>query len=338
MLMLGCQEPFDADRHDLLGFRIAAVSAAAEGPLDVPRVAAAIVVGGRTWSEDAVELEWGWVSAPEDVAGPGFVPESSGPRPDPDLAGPPTPEAWLGLRATWQGRVRTAAIRVASSDAAIGPLSYAALPFDVATVTDDALALEARRGTAAEPAARSVAPGGFVRITAQPPDAPGTIRWMATGGGTFFELDPATTDWAAGDLRLDDDEIEGPREPVGPGPVTVLALWLADDAPTTAFRAADHFVGPIPEGVFTGGRFVPTDAPAPDGPLLRGRLEADPDSPTGVRLVDARALDEAPATWSSRGWDCPDAVDGPFDARWLLTQRCTVGDVDGMPVEIEVDP
>ena len=58
--------------------------------------------------------------------------------------------------------------------------------------------------------------GGVGRLTAElgggsrPRFA--VVRWMATGG-SFFELDLTTTDWAAGEVQLDDDERRSRRWP-----------------------------------------------------------------------------------------------------------------------------
>ncbi|MEO0601358.1 MAG: hypothetical protein AAF211_07975 [Myxococcota bacterium] len=337
-VLLACQEPFDADRHDLLGFRVAAVSASPAAPGDPVDVEAAVVVDDRPWSEIPVTLAWEWVDDPE--SRPATFDDGTGP--EPALVRPPDHPGWLALLAERGEATRRAVVRVPNDDVtpvSLAPLELAGLPWSVADVEADPLKLDARRDTPTEPTAdRTVAPGGFVRVAlTQAPARDGTVRWMATGGGSFFELDPLTTDWAAGDLRLDDDEVEGSREAVPPGPVTVLALWLSADDPATAFRATDFWVGPVPDGVFTRGRFLPSTALAP-GALLQGTLEADPDSPLGVRLVDPTALADPPAAWSSAMLGCAVPTDGPFEPRWLLTQRCTVSDLDGRTVEIEVDP
>lgn len=334
--MLACQEPFDTDRHDLVGFRVAAISAQPAGQGQPVQVEAAVFTGGRPWSEEPVALRWQWVEDPEEG-----VPEvSDGVGPAPLLVRPDGHAGWLALEAEYAGEVRRAAVRVPREDAepaSLGVLGVASLPWSVADVPAEALTLDARRAVSGDLAAeRQVSPGGFVRLRVDVPERDGTVRWMATGGGSFFELEPATADWAAGDLRLDDDTVEGSREPADPGPVTVFTLWLDDSGLATAFRAHDLFVGDVPPGVWTRGRFVPGEA-LPRAALLRGRLLRDVDAPVGLRLVDATALDDPPASWSSAALPCREAVDGPFEPRWLLTQRCTLGALDGRIVEIEVD-
>lgn len=302
----------------------------------VPRVA--VVVEGQPWSVDEVALEWHWVDAPEAADAVVDPPVATGPAPE--LVRPEDRD-WLALRAVHDGQARISALRVPSATVvapSLGPLVSEVLPLDVAEVTAEALQLDARRRTDARAEdGRSVPLGGFVRWTVDAPSRPGTVRWMATGGGTFFELDAQTTDWAAGDLRLDDDTIEGPRSLAPPGPVTVISLWLADDDAATAFRADDQFVGPVDEGRFVAGRFVPIDGPVPDAPFLRGRLVADATSPIGVRLTEPEALAALPSDFAAADWPCRASVDGVFDPTWLLEQRCTVADLDGRLAEIAVE-
>ena len=336
-LLLACQEPFDADRHDLLDFRVAAVSVAPASDGDPVQIDMAVIVDGHPWSMDPVEFRWGWIEAAEDAAGPLADPAALGPAPA--LVRPDDHPGWLALHAAHGTAVERVAVQVPLQGAllALGRLQLERLPWSVADVTAEELQLEARRATVGEASPRTVAPGGFSRLTIPDPSVDGSVRWMATGKGSFFETDPRTTDWAAGDLRLDDDEVEGSRETLAQGPVTVIALWLAETDPRTAFRADDLFVGPVADGVFTRGRFLPA-ADAPKSPWLQGRLQADPESPVGVRLVEVEALGDAPTTFSSAQWACATPVDGPFDPGWLLGQRCTVSDVDGVLAEVEVDP
>ncbi|MEN0067470.1 MAG: hypothetical protein AAGA48_35390 [Myxococcota bacterium] len=338
--LIGCQEPFDADRHDLRGFRIAAISVAPAGPGEPVQVRLAAVVEGRPWSTEPIRAQWGFVEEPEAASEPLIEPEAEGPvptslvRPDKDHPG------WLALQAEVDGATQAVVVRVppaAVPATELSGLSMASLPYRIASVEPDALQLNARKDQAGGDERRRIAPGGFARFSiVAPPERPGTIRWMGTGG-SFFELDPVTTDWVAGDLRLDDDELEGSRDPEAAGPVTIVSLWLADEDDGTAFRADDLWIGEPPPGLFTKGRFVPAESP-PSASWIRGRLEADETSPTGVRLVDAVALDGPPEAFSTASWACAAEVDGAFDPTWLLEQRCAVADIDGQIAEIEVDP
>lgn len=332
-LLAGCQEPFGADRHDLVGFRVAAVSAPATAPggAFVPR--AAVVVDGRAWSGTPVALSWGFVADPDEAGGD--VPfEATGAEPSLQL---PADRRTLVLSARHGDEERRAFLTLAPPPAVLAPPPG----FDVGPVDlpdrpeGPELLLDARaRLTPGE--GRTVAPRGWLRLAA-PVDEQTTLRWMATAG-TFLELDPGATDWTAADgLRLDEDELDDPGAPVAPGPVTVLALALR--AGETAFAATELFVGDAPEGVWIGSRWAPADdvpAPAP-GLVVRTTLREDPDAPSGVRLEGGRTLSRATVTdWGTPDLSCTPAADGPLDLDWFLTQRCSPVGADGVEVVAEV--
>ncbi len=342
--LLACQEPFALDRHDLAGFRIAAVDLAAidEGRFS-PRVA--VVVEGRPWSEDPVELAWSWVDSIDEAAGLDNDAPVEAEGPVVALDRPEAPEL-LALRATEPGggAVATAVIEVPAGPSRLGPLppiTLRELSLRLATVNEEQLTLEARRERDGEPTGR-IAPGGLGRLAVEAPE--GIARWMATGG-SFLELDRTVTDWVAGDLRLDDGEIEGSRSPLEDEAVTVIGLVVSEDGPTPEgrFRARDILVqAASDEGVWVAGRWIPTSpAVASDpGTVLRGTLEADDRSPTGVRLVDSVVVSRAEAEARGFGTDalaCA-AVSGPFDPGWLLEQRCARSQVDGREVYLVTDP
>lgn len=339
--LAACQEPFATDRHDLAGFRIAAVSTPPAGPGEVAAPRAAVIADGAPWSDAAVTLRWSWVARAEDAAllDADSPAEAEGPAPSLLV---PEDRRVLALVAIHGDELRRAVLEVPEPPAHLVPPAHVTavgLPLEVATVTAEALAIDARRALAPS-AAAEVAPGGFVRLAAEPApagdgDAEPLVRWMATKG-TFFELDPHTTDWAAGELALDGDEIDEdvPRSDLAPGWVTFVALTVAGGG-ETAFLARDLAVGPVPAGVWVGGRFVPTDVPSAAGPdeQLRGRLTLDDTSPCGLALaIDGTEPKDTPSSLP-----CAIPIDGPFDPDVLLDQRCVRTELDGVSVAVAPD-
>lgn len=341
-VLVACQEPFGTDRHDLVGFRVAAMSVppASAGQSVEPRVG--LIVDGRPWADRATELGWWWVADPKeaeqlDLDDPEAPPEASGVAPSLVV---PEDRRVLALVARSGSEVRRAVLAVAEPPSTLtppGPISVSGLAVEVATATAEQLAIDARRNEATTGPVDAVAPGDFARLSAAGDEATGgLIRWMATAG-TFFELDPRTTDWVAGELRLDGDEIDEdvPRTETEPGWVTFLALAVGAPG-QTAFRATDLLVADDPaavgDGLWVGGRFVPTDASVAwsEGQQVRGTLAADDGSPCGLRLTAATAepVGEAPAL------PCAVPTDGSFDPTVLLEQRCTRAELDGATVVI----
>ncbi|MEZ4240867.1 MAG: hypothetical protein R3F59_32865 [Myxococcota bacterium] len=344
--LAACQEPFGTDRHDLTGFRIAAVALPAAAPGDPVRPRAALIVDGRPWSETAVDLRWTWLADPDALAtlDPDAPADGVGPAPVLTL---PADRPILGLVARQGARVARAYAAIPPPAEPLPPLpppEIAALPLTVGEVTAEQLQRDARLDLTG--ADGPVAPGGFARFTA-PAEGDPLVRWMATAG-TFFELDRQRTDWAAGDLWLDGDEIDDetvPREDLPPGWVTVLALALGDggegsdrEAPSqTTFAARDLAVGlPDPVGVWVAGRFLPSDAPPPAAEQLRGTLQADDDAPSGLRLVGLAA---EPLGTPGPDLPCDPPLALPFDPAVLLDQRCSRAALDGAEVTvIPADP
>lgn len=170
LLLAACQEPFGADRHDLVGFRIAAVSVPPAAPGDevVPR--AAVVVDGRAWSPSPIDLAWYWVDDTDEIEAidPLTVADAAGPSPL--LTVPDRPI--LAVVARRGSEDRRAFVEVAPPPATIAaPTAFALDP------------------------GPTVEPGETVRLRA---DTDGLVRWMATAG-TFTEIDEQTADWRSRD-------------------------------------------------------------------------------------------------------------------------------------------
>lgn len=338
-VLLACQEPFDADRHDLVGFRIAALTAppAADGETITP--ALALVTDGHPWAARPADLSWYWVEDADEVAqlDPLSVAVAAGPSPEIVLD---DPRRRLGLVARQGDREARALLEIPRPPArlpAIDALARDPLALDLQTVEGAQLALEARRSLQID-SDRALDPGGFLRLSAvldggEPASA--IVRWMATAG-TFLELDAHTTDWIAGELRLDDEEIDGTPTAMRPGPVTVIALLVGADN-EVAFHTTDLSVGPSGPGLWTAGRWIPTDAALgwSAGDAVRGTLRADDDAPSGIGLSGAtiEPADEV-VDWGTPDLACLVSRDGPFDPGWLLSQICGRDDVIGRTVVI----
>ncbi|MEZ4322815.1 MAG: hypothetical protein R3F61_35435 [Myxococcota bacterium] len=325
-MLVGCQAPFGRDRHDLVGSRIAAVTARTEDGAVHPRLA--LVVEGRAWSDEPASIDWFWIEREGDAADlvSGTFGVGLGPAPRIPIAG-----ERLGVVVDVGGEVLRAELEIAGRTESDVRLTTASLDLSLATVAGEDLALDARRQRAGTPSHR-VEPGGFARFTLEGAGTDGLGRFMATGDGTFFELDPKTADWVAGELVVDDLEIEESTEGE-PGVITAVAVEIAPSR--SGFAAADLFVGTDRPGVWAHDRFLPTDTPL--GGTVWATLEADDASPTGLALADIEAA--APSdTWSASGLDCDGISGDRFEPGWLLEHRCLRGAVVGERVMIEVDP
>jgi hypothetical protein len=248
VLLAACLEPFGADRHDLVGFRIAAVSVppAEEGDLVVPR--AAVVVDGRAWSDRPVDLAWYWVDDPDDVVAIDPLTLADAAGASPLLTVPDRPI--LAVVARRGSEDRRAFLELARPPATI--TAPTALHVDPATVE----------------------PGGTARIEAE---TDGLVRWMATGG-TFTEVDAQTTDWTAdgdGPVTVLALALGEPGEAtfaatevhVGePGPgLWVAGRWLPTDVPV-----------PAASGDTVRGTLLADDASPVGVRLTSAVLEPDP--------------------------------------------------------------
>ncbi len=324
-LLLACQAPFGADRQDLTGFRVAALSApaAAAGDPLIPEVA--VVVEGRPWSDTPVALHWHWVAPTVDAVSmltPDTPPDAEGPRP-PLVR--PSEDARLALVAiSPDGEVARAFADPASEAPAwsLGPLSLAALPWTVRTLDSDTLDRRARARTSP---VEAIEADGFLRFTARVDGEAEavTVRWMSTTG-TWLELTPDSADWTPGTIELDGSDIETAR-PGDDGPVTVLALAL-DREGSAAFRAHDLWVGPEPAGVEIEGRWLAGELP--EG-RVQATLAADDSSPTGLALVAPEVVgDEISA-------DPLPCTDQAFTPTLLLTQVCTRSELIGLRVVLD---
>jgi hypothetical protein len=334
LCLAGCQEPFGTDRHDLVGVRIAALTV--EHAQDGMAMHAAVVLDGNTWADDRPQLSWHQVSddAASEVAAlahEGAI--ATGPSPVLDLqAGD-----YVALVLTHGDVTRRALVELPeASGVPLTGVSITSSPYTVQDVTAEQMELEERRSLAPGEAVDSVEPGGFVRLALvheQTSDVP-RARWMLTApGGTFYELQRTTTDWSAGSVVVDDDEVEE-RTIDESGPRTVVVL-ATDHELSNAWVARDFFVGEAGAGMFTSsGRWIAGDLP--DAPFVSLVLAADDGSPSGLGAVDAMAVEPGDGAdpYGTESLDCGGLTVGPFDPTWLLELRCTRSEVVGKRVVV----
>ena len=319
--LLACDAEFSVARGDLGPFRIAAlgVQTSATGA----RVASAAVYSGLgLYHEEAPALAWTLDGA---ALGEGFDVEV----PDGDL---------LGLTATApDGTALSATVHVADPPPALG-LSRGAVDLG------DDLSLATRQAATATPVDTTAAEGQAMRLSlgweSAAADADWTTFWMlAEGRGTLLEEDTYAADLFAEEITFDDGLVET-RQPLEPGLLSGLAL-VGDGAGSNQWLWFDGAVGLDLPALRHRGRLLPlaqadgadVAAAAAQAGYARATLVAD-GSVAGVGLQDV----SVPITLDLAEQDvlgC--AVPGvPFELSWLAEGRCTLGEVDGATVLLEV--
>ena len=299
-VVCGCAPTFD-DRHDLLGFRIAAVGV-------VDGEASAAVWSGSVFHAESVTLHW---SADGEPLGLGW--------------GVPVPPGTgeLGLRVVApDGQERTA--RVSVSDG-IGPLAFERT---LVSVGDD-VSIDGRSALEERPLAGSASDGEAVRIRLVDPGGTST-RWMVgSGATTLLELDSDTVDVLPDRLTFDDGEVVG-RVPAEVDVAHVLALrmdgaggnrWVWVDAPI----AGDHSVFRSDGWVLEGAVDVSTG-------LLAVTLD-------GLEAGGVGALGDPEPVLDLEQHDPPACAPSgqPFSLDWLANGRCSVSETRGRRVVVAVD-
>ena len=337
LLLTGCLEPFGTDRHDLEGFRVAGVrvSAAESGVSLEPLV----VVDGKLWSDDAVELRW---FAVDDASEASELDVTQ----TPIATGSPAVVAdteWAVLVATSPSGVeRRAVVQLPNTSEA--PLTIDQIRVDEVDATLAELGalvptLEERQQWTSERAGL-IAPRGIARFIASS-NTSGTepqARWMTlAGAGHYLELDRSQTDWFAAELDIDDEDLLG-HTALGEGWVTGVTV-LVDGAGGSDWRVFEVFVGTeLPAtGSRVTQRFLPIEPPPTAAGLVQGTLELDDASPTGVRLTGATtvSLDDLNTDDPYGTGALPCGSDAPFEPDWLAGARCTRAEVSGAVVVVE---
>lgn len=304
-LAAGCAEPFAVQREVLGPFRIAAVGV-------VDGQAQAAIWAGQPLHEEPVALDW-------------------------TLDGQPLGEGWglpvpasaagqqLALTATApDGTTRTATVTVASAPAAFS-VTRQAVDLDGAWRLDD------RRQQEAESDDLNVIPEGqAARLT---PALTGdlTARWMLPAGqGTLLQFDDTRTDLLREALTFEDGELEQ-RRAVEPGVATALAL-ARDGEGGNRWRWIQVAMGVDPgQTVRHEGFLLSADGASAQTGLLAvtlSDLDAESGAVTFADPVAVSTVDEHEAN------TCGPA---PFRLAWLWEGRCTVDDVVGLRVVLEVE-
>jgi len=329
-MLMACQAPFGTQRQDLTGDRIAAISSTVS--VDGVRLQVWAVDDGRLWSDEGVEHGWHPLASDELPADDLFLAE-------PQYTGSSAlvePGTRWAITSVFPSGDRQLSYMDAPLDPSDRPppvsLRFEAWDHGVIEPETD-VSLAAREAQAVLPA-EQIAPSYAARLTLQaqgvlPSDT--LVRWRITGGETsILELSPLVTDWFAGRLIVDDDEVEE----ITPAPEqqnTVLAL-VTDQLTYNSVLLWDVSIGAWPQGFRAQGRWIATDAPV-DGYAVQGTI-ALADTPSGFSLENAVTV-PSPSPWP----DPPcGPVAAPFDPNALARGECLRGDIGGQQVLMRVDP
>ncbi len=324
-LLAACLAPFGADRHDLVGFRVAAIGWRT-GDAGNLRPQVAFVVDDHPWVESPLDLRWYAVAdaaAAVEVAESSIEPLAWGPSPY-----LPTPAAGLrfALVASHGDAKEIALVDPPVSTAMAPVLSVERTEMTIEDLDD--VSIDARTSWVAVPT-DNYRPGDVLRISSDLP-----ARFMATTG-TFMELSATVADWAAGALVFDDGELESAAATDDPH-VTFVVL-ATGDTPTWAVRDV------LQEGASTTLRVAGRVLPLPfDEPPTTAwvRLIADDASPSGLaaEVVDPDPDLSGADPYGTTALPCEVAVSGPFDPTWLLDGRCARDAVVDHVVVVVADP
>lgn len=297
LLLAACQEPFDEDRHDLAGFRIAGIG------VEDGVAKAAIWSGIGPWHEEEPTLSWALNGQP---LGDGFEVAVSG-------------EGELTLIATSpDGEVRTARVDVREAGGLLTIQRQA-------VVLDGELSLEARRAVVGADVDDSVGAGEAVRLTLGGLAEAESARWMSAGG-TAMELERDVADFLAEDIVFDDGELIS-RVPTGAGVYPLLALVI-DGMGGNRWLWVDAAVGVEEALLRHEGRLLRADALVEPG-LVAATLIEDPIG--GVALSEVAAVTD---TDEHDALPCFPAA--PISLSWIAQGRCARPDVLGARVVLEV--
>lgn len=299
MLLAACQEPFETDRHDLRGLRIAAI-----GVHDGVAAAAVWSVAGP-WHEQTPTLAWTLDGA---SIGEGY-----------DV--PVTGDGTLGLIVTdAAGASREAAVTVSSLSPA---LSVSRASVEIGTD----LSLDARRALEAADIERSAPSGASVRLTLAGVAEDASARWMSAAG-TMLELETDAADLIPEEILFDDGEVET-RTDLDDGVFPGLAL-SRDGAGANDWLWLDAAVGVQDEGLVRHeGRLLVADA-VPEAGLIAATLVED--AVGGVMLEAVEAVSDAS---QQEALACMPAGAETFSVAWVADGRCARPDVLGARVVLE---
>ncbi len=306
LLLLACQEPFPEDRHDMVSFRIAAITA--QQTPEGLRPGALLSSSEGFYHSEAPRLVWTLGDEVQEGARPLF-------------ANPVYPLE-LHLRAEL-GEL---------AEEAVYPLTEAPVPPVVEgwsrarvdlKLEDAGKSIEERR---LEGEDLPVEPGGAVQVGVQ---TEARSRWMGTGG-EFAELDAQNSTWFAGNYLLDEEEVEEAK-PVQAGIYNLVALSF-DEKGGNRLSFIDVAVGESPV-VAAGGRLLPVDNPISTPGWYEATFTAT-ESRTGFELSGLQPVADA----TSAAALCGEAAGTAFDPVWLLDGGCGRDDLAGASVVLWGEP
>jgi hypothetical protein len=342
LLMLACQGPL-GDRHEITDNRIITVGVeplgGPTGTLVEPTVVLAL--DGRLWSDRTPRLHWYWVEQSLNAVAAlslDDTPDGSGSSPTLQI---PTDRRRLVLVADVETPALKAFLDLPETEIPtleIDDLQITTIEGHTLTeLTTSDLELTTRAGWTAAPS-DTLNPGDILRFQVFTRSTETTLRtrWSATAPhGTFFELDSLRTDWVAGTLDIDGDDIEE-RLPLADEPLSIFSLLLGESS-NTAYRITDLNLGAPTTGLRQEGRWIETDkAIPPDFDFVRGLLVSDDDAPTGLLLQEIEGLNatDLPTTdpYGVLALNCDHLSSEPFRLNWLAEHKCNRALVDGHTV------
>jgi len=315
-LASGCAEPFTVERHLLDPPRLAAM-----GVHD--GVARAAIWSGRgAFHTEAPQLEWTLNDAP---IGEGF-----------DVVVPG--DGRLGLTAV------LADGHAVTGEVTVGPWTEVdVLRAEVERPVGKALTLDDRRAVQDPvPVAGSVPSTTMLRLIAvRSSDTPETMRWMFSNPAwSLLELDTASADVVSAKVRWEDGEIDAVIDSAG-GLAPGLALSV-DGAGGNGWQWFDMAFDIDTPLIRVGGRLLPLDPETTqdsvyDSPShVVATLVADPDAPgrSGFSLVDVAAGEDLDTDLVA--WPGPTCSTGSLLLEHIAEGRCTLDEIDGVRVVLEV--
>ncbi len=301
----GCSASFDVHQGILGPFRLAAMGVAG----GVAR--AALYSGEGLYHTEAPGLSWSldgaWIGDGFDVEVPG--------------------EGILELVASSpDGTVQRGEIPVVDwSGGALGVERQA-------VELGDDLSLEARRAVAGEPIDTAAPSGAATRLTIVGLPEGHEVHWMTVEGeGTLLELEADAADAWPELLTLEGDQVVD-RQPASDGLSHHLALALdgTGDNNWVWVDAASGDPGPF---VRHGGRLLRVDAAPPEGTQWLAATLRFVGGVEGFVLDDTEPLDALDLDQQQVGCG---AEHVPFLMSWVAEGRCTVPELDGARVVLEI--
>lgn len=306
LLLLACQEPFPEDRHDLVSFRIAAITAEQTSEGLRPRALLSSAEG--FYHSVAPTLTW---TLGEEV--------QVGGRP---LFANPRYPLELQLRAELGGLAEEAVYPLAAAPVPAVVEGWSRARVDL-KLEDAGKPIEERR---LEGEDLPVDPGGAVQVGVQ---TEVRSRWMGTGG-EFAELDAQNSTWFAGTYLLEEEVVEEAK-PVDAGIYHLVALSF-DENGGNKLSFIDVSVGESPV-VAVGGRLLPVDSPIATPGWYEATFAAS-DSRTGFALTGLVPVADATSATAL----CGEAAGTAFDPVWLLDGGCGRDDLEGASVVLWGEP